>query len=109
VRSRRAALPRPADPHLRPRGALRYPLKTPYLDGAALLSFDLAATVDTRGPSPANPALDLPPEFALGAAVTARIRYATIAVDTNPSPGRGVYNGVIREFAASFPRHHARS
>ena len=73
-------------------------LAAPIVASASVVSFDLAATVNTRSPSPANPALDLPPEIAPGAAVTARIRYETIAVDTNPSPGRGEYNGVIREF-----------
>jgi hypothetical protein len=70
----------------------------PLAAGASVVSFDFAATVNTRSPSPANPALDLPPEIALGAAVAGRISYETIAVDTNPSPARGEYNGVIREF-----------
>jgi hypothetical protein len=81
------------------RGALAaVMLAAPFAAGASVVGFDLAATVNTRSASPANPALDLPPEIALGAEVTARIRYETIAVDTNPSPGRGEYNGVIREF-----------
>jgi hypothetical protein len=73
-------------------------LAAPLAAGATVVGFDLAATVNTRSPSPANPALDLPPEIALGAEVTARIRYETVAFDSNPSPGRGDYNGVIREF-----------
>jgi hypothetical protein len=73
-------------------------LAAPIAASASVVSFDLAATVNTRSPSPANPALDLPPEIALGAEVTARIRYETIAADSNPSPARGEYNGVIREF-----------
>ena len=73
-------------------------LAAPIPVSASVVGFDLAATVNNRSPSPANPALDLPPEIALGAAVTARISYETIAVDTNPSLGRGEYNRVIREF-----------
>jgi hypothetical protein len=81
------------------RGALAaVVLAAPLAADATVVGFDLAATVNTRSPSPANPALDLPPEIAPGAAVTARISYETIAVDTNPSPARGDYNGVIREF-----------
>lgn len=81
------------------RGALAaVVLSAPLAAGASIVSFDLAATVDTRSASPANPALDLPPEIALGAEVAARIRYETIAADSNPSPARGQYNGVIREF-----------
>lgn len=73
-------------------------LAAPLAAGATVVGFDLAATVNTRSPSPANPALDLPPEIALGAAVTARIRYETLAADSNPSAARGDYSGVIREF-----------
>jgi len=73
-------------------------LAAPLAAGATVVGFDLAATVNTRSPSPADPALDLPPEIALGAEVTARIRYESVAADTNPSAGRGDYNGVIREF-----------
>jgi hypothetical protein len=81
------------------RGALAaVMLAAPLGASASVVSFDFAATVNTRSPSPANPALDLPPEIALGAAVAGRISYETIAVDTNPSPARGEYNGVIREF-----------
>ncbi len=81
------------------RGALAaLVLSAPLSAGATVVGFDLAATVNSRSPAPANPALDLPPEIALGAAVTARIRYETIAFDSNPSPVRGDYNGVIREF-----------
>jgi hypothetical protein len=81
------------------RGALAaVVLAAPLCASASVVGFDIAATVNTRSPSPANPALDLPPEIVLGAEVTARIRYETIAFDTNPSPARGDYNGVIREF-----------
>ncbi len=81
------------------RGAIAFVvLAAPFAASATVVGFDLAATVNSRSASPANPALDLPPEVALGAEVTARIRYETVAVDTNPSPGRGEYNGVIREF-----------
>jgi hypothetical protein len=81
------------------RGALAaVVLAAPLAAGASVVGFDLAATVNTRSPSPANPALDLPPEIALGATVTARIRYESMAIDSNPSPARGEYNGVIREF-----------
>lgn len=73
-------------------------LAAPIAASASVVSFDLAATVNTRSPSPANPALDLPPEIALGAAVTARISYESMAADANPSPARGQYNGVIRDF-----------
>ena len=81
------------------RGALAaVVLCAPLVAGATVVSFDIVATVNTRSPSPSDAALDLPPEIAVGAGVSARISYETIATDTNPNPARGTYPNVIREF-----------
>jgi hypothetical protein len=73
-------------------------LFAPMAAHGTIVSFDMLGSVVTRSAPPSNPALDLPPEIVIGADVAARIRYETVAVDGDASPGRGVYNLVIREF-----------
>lgn len=65
---------------------------------ADLVQFEFVGEVVSRAADPANPALALPPELAVGTPVVGRIGYETFVPDSNPDPNRGQYNNLIREF-----------